>query len=594
MFSKIKILTTVCLSLLAFVSISDAQVCSPVPNGLISWWPADGNALDPRSRNNGTLRNGASFSVGQVGQAFSLDGLDDFIEVPDMPSLDVQQFTIEAWVFPTSDISGGSPDSTSFIVAKESASSNQYILGRKNNTACGSGGGIPTGNLAFHIEGLSGLPNDCSDYVNGNAYLPLNTWSHVALTYDGANVRTFLNGVLTRTISATGTIPDTTGSLQIGGRIRGGTSFWAGQIDEPAIYNRGLSPSEIQAIFDAGTAGKCKPTATVAPACLTGWWPGDGNANDISGNNNHGTLQDNAGFAVGKVEQSFNLDGVNDSVRIPHNANLNIQGSFSAEAWIFPRTLPNAGPRIFDKDSDSDLDNRWLLALNNDGTNVNSLTVAINSSAVVTPNNSISLNQWSHVAFTYNSATGDLKLFINGVQAATANIGTQTTSNTAPLVIGDDFGTSTRDFDGLIDEASIYNCALTQDEITSIFNAGSAGKLKPFAPTAAGVDVGGRVMTSDARGISKARLTLTDSNGLTRTALSNPFGYYRFTDVPVGATYVISVERKGYEFEPRSITLQDELTDLDFIAVSALPKSPKGAWDKRLFTVSGLFSALWH
>ena len=66
---------------------SSIQYCTPAAVGMISWWSGDGNALDARSRNNGTLQNGATFSTGYVGQAFDLDGVDDYVSIPDSPSV---------------------------------------------------------------------------------------------------------------------------------------------------------------------------------------------------------------------------------------------------------------------------------------------------------------------------------------------------------------------------------------------------------------------------------------------------------------------------------------------------------------------------
>ena len=75
-------------------------------------------------------------------------------------------------------------------------------------------------------------------------------------------------------------------------------------------------------------------------------------------------------------------------------------------------------------------------------------------------------------------------------------------------------------------------------------------------PSAATVSISGQVVTSAGRGISKARITLTFSDGTTRSALTNSFGYYRFTDVPAGQTVVASISAKWYEFTPDTIVLQ--------------------------------------
>ncbi|MDQ4120700.1 MAG: carboxypeptidase regulatory-like domain-containing protein [Acidobacteriota bacterium] len=303
---------------------------------------------------------------------------------------------------------------------------------------------------------------------------------------------------------------------------------------------------------------------TTAPSGLVAWYAADGNANDISGNGNHGILENGATFAVGQVVQAFSFDGNDDVVSIPHNANQNINGSFSAEAWIFPESLPNLGPRIFDKDDNSNLENRWLLALANDGTNVNSLAVVINNNDLVAPNNSISLNQWNHVAFSYNGASGELKLFINGVQLAARTLSGQTTSVTAPLRIGNDV-TNTRQFDGLIDEATVYNRALSAAEIQAIFNAGTAGKCKSIV-TAASVTVSGRVLSSRGRGVSRAMVYLTDPDGYARRASTNALGYFRFESTEVGQTYIFSVFSKNYQFAPQVITVNEEIIDLNLTA----------------------------
>jgi hypothetical protein len=70
----------------ASIDLGFAQCVVP-PSGLISWWPGEGNALDIQGSNHGTLQNGATFAPGLVGQAFSLDGVDDHILIQNSPSL---------------------------------------------------------------------------------------------------------------------------------------------------------------------------------------------------------------------------------------------------------------------------------------------------------------------------------------------------------------------------------------------------------------------------------------------------------------------------------------------------------------------------
>ena len=68
-------------------SAGNCRACSAPPSGLVTWWNGDGNANDIVGANNGTLINGTSFAPGKVGQAFSLDGVDDYVEIPHSESL---------------------------------------------------------------------------------------------------------------------------------------------------------------------------------------------------------------------------------------------------------------------------------------------------------------------------------------------------------------------------------------------------------------------------------------------------------------------------------------------------------------------------
>ena len=103
---------------------------------------------------------------------------------------------------------------------------------------------------------------------------------------------------------------------------------------------------------------------------------------------------------------------------------------------------------------------------------------------------------------------------------------------------------------------------------------GSVASLSPFviaeqlSPTSALVSVGGRVLTAKGRGVSKAFITLTDPAGESRSAVTNPFGYYRFENLPVGQAYILTVRSKRYTFDPniRVISLLEELTGEDFTA----------------------------
>jgi hypothetical protein len=87
-----------------------------------------------------------------------------------------------------------------------------------------------------------------------------NTWYHLSGTYDGSQLKIYLNGSLEGITQVAGAMGVSASDLNIGrdpSNAEG--SYWNGLIDEVEIFNRALSPSEIQAIYNAGGAGKVKP-----------------------------------------------------------------------------------------------------------------------------------------------------------------------------------------------------------------------------------------------------------------------------------------------------------------------------------------------
>ncbi|MDQ3130909.1 MAG: carboxypeptidase regulatory-like domain-containing protein [Acidobacteriota bacterium] len=114
----------------------------------------------------------------------------------------------------------------------------------------------------------------------------------------------------------------------------------------------------------------------------------------------------------------------------------------------------------------------------------------------------------------------------------------------------------------------------TQLSLTSIFVSSVTGSNLPttttsatvlVGPTASGAEIGGRIVTAQGRGVSRAQVKLTDQNGEVRYALTNPFGYYRFNDVMVGQTCVISVSAKGFQSTSAVRTITGDLAEVDFI-----------------------------
>ena len=90
-----------------------------------------------------------------------------------------------------------------------------------------------------------------------------------------------------------------------------------------------------------------------------------------------------------------------------------------------------------------------------------------------------------------------------------------------------------------------------------------------FAPTAASVSIGGRVLSADGQSINRVVVTLTNSNGNLRQTVTNSFGYYNFSEVGSGETYIVSVRHKKINFSPSSrvISLMENVENVNFTAL---------------------------
>jgi YVTN family beta-propeller protein len=206
---------------------------------MVSWWPGDGNANDIQDGNHGTLRNGATFAPGKVGQAFSLDGVAAFVDVPASPNLNItSSFTWDAWINPHSLINAP------VIMSKEAS-----VLNRVGFEA------LATGALCGYFD--SGT---CSILSNPGV-VTTGRFTHVAYVLDHAasESRLYADGALVASAVETRTPSGNGADLNIGrSGILPGFEF-NGLIDEVEFFNRALSSAEILAISGADSAGKCKP-----------------------------------------------------------------------------------------------------------------------------------------------------------------------------------------------------------------------------------------------------------------------------------------------------------------------------------------------
>ncbi|MDO9067567.1 MAG: LamG-like jellyroll fold domain-containing protein [Deltaproteobacteria bacterium] len=435
------------------------NMCTPPPADMISWWGGDNNPLDMIGANHGTLVNGATFAVGKINQAFSLDGGDDYVNIPHDASLSIP---------PTS------PMSFDLWVYRTSTSNTQHIFSKRN--ACD----WFNYQLAFVEDtGLYfGWNNFQIQSTGGAADLPLNTWTHIAGSSDGTTLKLFINGQLAA--SGAGTLgPENDDPLKLGAAGTCGTGPFGGFIDEMTIYHRTLSAEEIAASYNAGSAGKCR-SCTPAPADMAAWWMAENNAEDSVGSHD-GTLVNGATFASGKVDTAFSFDGVNDAIHVGMlgDIGLNETQPFSISAWVNSHDPATASQVIAGNymGEPGGIGNFSTYLRINDSKLIFALSQRqlsdTNIEAAISPG-------WQYVTATYDGMS--LRLFINGtLKTSTDRTFSDSIDNTRGWDIGNlspetnathGFNSS---FNGEIDELAIFDRALSSDEIAAIYNAGGAG-----------------------------------------------------------------------------------------------------------------------
>ena len=154
--------------------------------------------------------------------------------MPDASSLDLTTgMTVEAWLNPSA-LSGWRA-----ALLKEAPGGLSYSLYAHDNA--------PHPAATVNTGGVD-------QTAPGTAALALNTWTHVAATYDGATLRLFVNGVQVASRAVTGSLITSTGALRIGGNTIWG-EYFSGLIDEVRLYNRALTPAEIQSDMNVPVGG---------------------------------------------------------------------------------------------------------------------------------------------------------------------------------------------------------------------------------------------------------------------------------------------------------------------------------------------------
>ena len=397
-------------------------------SGIVGLWHFDEGIGSTASDSSG-YGNDGTLSGGKFGNALDFDGDDDYVLVPDDPTLRVSTFTLEAWIYPRT-----IPDTWPRILHKGNYEFDLYITDT---------------NLATNIDGTA--------FYSETGIITLHEWQHVAVTCDGEKVAFYRNNVKVGEHTTTKTASPDFENLYIGNRGDLERDF-DGVIDEVRISNIARTSFDLilPPSVDVNTVGLWHFDESVGTT-----------AYDSSGNDNRGTIHGAkwAGptWTTGKFGTALSFDG-DDYVEVPSTSTI-MPATLTVEAWVKP-SKTGARQSMVSKwdgwvDASYSLEltsaNKFLFYLHN-----GMATQSITGTTVITP------GTWYHVAATYDGAYA--RLYVNGILEAgpTALVPPMTTSS-VPLRIGASAGPSPyplhSPYGGVIDEVRIWNRVLTAEEI---------------------------------------------------------------------------------------------------------------------------------
>jgi hypothetical protein len=446
-------------------------------DGLVGWWPFNGNAADESGNGNDGTVNGATLSSDRFGnsdQAFNFDGINDRIKIPFDLSYTNDTGSISLWMYATSLPSTNDPQDCLF----------------------GKGWGYPQLVYRSNSNVFIQIANSTSSFpsVGTQSNISNNEWKHIIAIYEGASLQIYIDGTLNNSQILT-PMPNyysyCNSEFWIGGfrhqnscMPNDSVQFFQGKIDELAFYNRALTQEEITALYTGEPVNPptaCNPLPANLQNGLVGYWPFCGNANDESGNGNDGTVngatltEDRFGVA----NSAYDFDGVDDWILIEDHPSLRLEkGTVSA---FVKYSSQNKMLLIAKQDLQNPFEyiSNYAIEINDYGNNLigprilgmyaeNCISNPTNWT-ILTSNNDLSNNEWHYVTSVYDSS--EIKLYIDGnfIESILTESPFMNGCDSTELLLGRGWNDFPLWYDGAIDDIGIWNRALSADEVQQLY-----------------------------------------------------------------------------------------------------------------------------
>lgn len=462
----------------------NAQVPSYVPtNGLVAYYPFNGNANDVSTNANNGVVSGATLTTdrfGNANSAYNFNGSTDFINVTSNNSLNFQTnntFSLSYWI----KASSLNSSKVNVIINKQVGAGLSSQKGWNSNIEA---------NLASNFRVQNAPSTVFCDLSSNASSISTSTNYHITQVFQNGTSYLYVNGIQVSTANGClGIIGDNSSNMYIGKPtwIAGNAQGFNGVIDDIGIWNRALTQQEITSLYTGIPyySDTCNNVSGSLTQGLVGYWPFCGNANDDSGKGNNGTVN-GATLTTdrfGNANSAYSFNGINNWIDIQNNSTINFQNEFSISLWLnanqnninsgligkwndFNGTLLGGQEEFAITVNDNVANTMFALLRTNTSPNTN-FQVQFNNSGY-------NGNQW-HL-FTYVFGNNSISLYKNGTL-----VGTSATTGTIVNYIqnleigryggGQPTSGGNTHFNGTLDDIGIWNRALTQQEITNLYNA---------------------------------------------------------------------------------------------------------------------------
>ena len=477
-----------------------------VASGLVAYYPLNSDTRDYSENHiNGSDSGATRVISGKVDGAYDFGG-GAYISTVATTTFTFPKISSFAWVKTTDSIDllglfgnhhNGGDGNVAWIVFLNNGKPTIQLDADNNSHNADSSIGIADG--SWHYVGFTYDGTSLSLYVDNNA--PITT-NYSISSYSQANNPLYI-----------GAVNDPSGVQQ----------GFIGQIDEVAIWNRALSPSEISYLYNEGNGQAVLDTSNItselgvsfvtpptpqdsdtvtsrnipvelsyssstAPLysfvnldnSLVGWWRGEDNAKDSSGNHSDGNWGGTPAYDTGEFGRAFSFDGSSQYVSVPGDAGLNIHSNITMSSWAYFNGEGTNNSVVLAKSYAANNQAQYaIIRYSGSRTDVpaHDFDVSFNINGTWTDFDSgylLADYTWYHLSATYDGRT--VREYVNGTLVHSVVSPGTITGDTSHMLIGaDDWGGSPVEYmNGMVDDTMIFSRVLSASEISSLYNSQSS------------------------------------------------------------------------------------------------------------------------